>query len=144
MPINHFINTTKLQRGVTLLEVLITLIILAVGLLGLLSLQTISLKNNHSAQQRTVATMHAYDILDRIRLNTSADYTLTLAATPAGAGLKNTDLIEWIGNIATDLPLGDGSVAIAGDVVTVSVQWDDSRGANGGNNAQTFTVSTQR
>ena len=142
MSLNHFIKMGKIQRGVTLIEVLVTLIILAVGLLGLLSLQTISLKNNLSAQQRTVATMHAYDLLDRIRLNTSADYTLNFGATISGSTLKDTDLTEWTTNIAADLPAGDGAVVISGDIVTVSVRWDDSRGAGG--NIQTFTVSTQR
>jgi len=82
------------QKGFTLLEILVTLVILAIGLLGLLSLQMVSLKNNHSAQLRTTAIVHAYDILDRIRLNKSADYTVAIGATVTGTGLKNLDLAE--------------------------------------------------
>lgn len=135
--------TTKQQRGFTLLEILVTLVILAIGLLGLLSLQMVSLKNNHSAQLRTTAIVHAYDILDRIRLNKSADYTVAIGATVTGTGLKNLDLAEWKANLAADLPSGDGGITILGDIVTIEVQWNDERGTSGASN-QSFTVSTQR
>lgn len=137
--------TNSQQKGFTLLEILVTLVILAIGLLGLLSLQMVSLKNNHSAQLRTTAIVHAYDILDRIRLNKSADYTVAIGATVTGTGLKNLDLAEWKANLATDLPSGDGSISYPGtaDIVTVTVQWNDERGTSGATN-QSFTVSTQR
>jgi len=142
------INTTKQMRlnktsGFSMLEVLISIFVLAVGLLGLLNLQMTSLKNNHSAQYRTSATVLAYDIFDRMRLNRDADYTLTMASTPAGTGLKNADLIAWVADIAATLPSGDGSVTISGDIVTVVVQWNDARGT-GGDTSQQFTVSSER
>ncbi len=136
------------QKGFTLLEILVTLVILAIGLLGLLSLQMVSLKNNHSAQQRTTAIVHAYDILDRIRLNKTADYTIALGATTSGTALKDTDITEWTTNLGIDLPSGQGSITDDGTIVTVTVQWDDSRGGvqskgtSGG--TQSFTVSTQK
>ncbi len=131
------------ESGFSMLEVLISIFVLAIGLLGLLSLQMTSLKNNHSAQYRTSATVLAYDILDRMRLNRDADYSLTMSATPAGTGLKNTDLIAWVSDIATTLPSGDGSVSISGDIVTVIVQWNDERGTEG-SATQQFTVSSER
>jgi len=131
------------QTGFSLLEILISIVILAIGLLGLAALQTTSLKNNHSAQYRTTATVSAYDIIDRMRLNPNADYTLTLATTPSGTSLKDIDLVEWINNLANELPLGDGAIAINGEIVTVTVQWDDSRGT-GGNDKQSFIVRTER
>ncbi|NJN46951.1 MAG: type IV pilus modification protein PilV [Candidatus Competibacteraceae bacterium] len=57
------------QFGFTLLEVLVALIILAIGLLGLASFQAIGLRSNHSAQLRTQATILSYDIMDRMRAN---------------------------------------------------------------------------
>jgi type IV pilus assembly protein PilV len=138
------INLNK-ASGFSLLEVLISIFVLAIGLLGLLNLQMISLKNNHSAQYRTSATVLSYDIIDRMRLNRDADYTLTMATTPSGTGLKNTDLLEWINELSSTLPSGDGSVAVAGDIVTVVVQWDDSRGnITGAPSTQQFTVSSER
>ncbi len=140
-------NTSSLSiqktKGFSMIEVLVSLFILGVGLLGLATLQMTNLKNNHSAQQRTTATVLAYDLFDRIRLNKTADYTLTMASEPSGTTLKDTDLIAWINSIDATLPDGDGAVSIAGDIVTVTVQWNDSRGLDG-NDAQTFSVSTQR
>lgn len=139
------------QSGFSLLEILISLVILAIGLLGLAALQTASLKNNHSAQYRTTATVLAYDIIDRMRLNQNADYTLTMAATPSGRTLKDTDLIAWTTNLNNELPAGDGAVALNGDIVTVTVQWDDSRGddnvtreATGYDGTRSFIVRTER
>ena len=129
--------------GFSLLEILIAIFILAIGLLGLAALQTTSLKNNHSAQYRTTATVLAYDIIERMRLNQNADYTLTLTATPSGSTLKDADLIAWTTNLASELPLGDGSIAINGEIVTVTVQWDDSRGTQG-SDTQSFIVRTER
>ena len=60
------------QRGFTLLEVLIAVMLLAVGLLGLAGLQAVSLRNNHSAYLRSQATMLTYDIIDSMRTNRSA------------------------------------------------------------------------
>jgi len=128
--------------GFTLLEILITVFILAIGLLGLAALQMTSLKNNHSAQHRTSAVVLAYDIVDRMRLNKTANYTLAMNATPAGSTLKDTDLIEWTDELSSSIPSGDGSISIAGNIVTVVVQWDDSR-ATSGSATQSFTVSTE-
>jgi len=134
---------TRKQTGFSLLEVLISIVVLAIGLLGLAALQTTSLKNNHSAQYRTTATVLSYDIIDRMRLNQTADYSLTLAATPSGATLKDTDLLAWTTSLSNELPAGDGAIAINGDIVTVTVQWDDSRGSQG-SNTQSFIVRTER
>lgn len=136
--------TPSRHAGFSLLEILISIFILAIGLLGLAALQTTSLKNNHSAQYRTTATVAAYDIIDRMRLNPNADYTLTLATTPSAVStLKDTDLLAWTTSLAAELPLGDGAIAINGDILTVTVQWDDSRGTQG-NAAQSFVVRTER
>jgi type IV pilus assembly protein PilV len=136
----RFVNR---QSGFTLLEVLVTLIILAIGLLGLLNLQIVSLKNNHSALHRTVAIMHAYDILDRIRLNRTANYTVGFDTVISGTDLANQDLTEWKSNLSVDLPEGNGAITINGDMVDIQVRWNDQRGTSG-DNRQTFTVSSQR
>jgi len=114
--------------GFSLLEILITVFILAIGLLGLAALQMTSLKNNHSAQHRTSAVVLAYDIADRMRLNKGT--------------LEPGDLIDWKTELSTSIPSGDGSVAITGNIVTVVVQWDDSR-ATSGTTTQSFSVDTE-
>jgi type IV pilus assembly protein PilV len=117
------------QRGVTLLEVLISIVVLAVGLLGYAGLQTVSLKNNLSAYHRSQATMLAYDVIDRIRADqvNAAAYTLTFDDTPAG------DLANWLALVKAALPSSDAQIAFPdppGSVpftVQVTIRWDDDR-----------------
>lgn len=139
------INSTHNSNGFSLLEVLVSVFILAIGLLGLASLQINSLKNNHSAQYRTTATVLAYDIIDRMRLNRVQSYDLTKAATHSGSGLNNTDLTEWLTQVTNDLPSGKGEVGSSGDIVTVTVYWDDARAENADTASEkSITVSSER
>ncbi|MDR0736410.1 MAG: type IV pilus modification protein PilV [Zoogloeaceae bacterium] len=55
------------REGFTMIEVLVTLVILSLGLLGLAGLQISSLKMSQSAGARSVASQYAYAILDKIR-----------------------------------------------------------------------------
>jgi len=136
----------KNNKGFTLFEIMIALFVLSVGLLGLAGLQMSGLKNNHSAHFRTQATLHAYGILDRMRVNRAVaiagGYDIALASPPpTGSGLANTDRKDWLDSLVAALPAGDGAIATSGGVTTVTVQWDDSRGS-AGSSTQTFTVST--
>jgi len=60
---------TNQQSGFSLLEVLISLLVLGIGLLGLGGLQVASLKGTTNAHSRTIATMFAMDLADRMRAN---------------------------------------------------------------------------
>ena len=78
---------SKAQRGVSLLEVLITVLVLSVGLLGLAALQATGTKFNHGAYLRTQATALAYEMSDRMRTEVDGDFTTGLADVyDAGAG----------------------------------------------------------
>lgn len=57
------------QAGVGLVEVLVTLLVLAVGLLGLVGMQLAAKRAGFEATQRTIATGLARDLLERIRSN---------------------------------------------------------------------------
>ena len=63
------INIYKNQLGFTLLEVLISVVILAVGLLGIAALQLNMIRSNHSAQLRAIAVAQANSMIDRMRAN---------------------------------------------------------------------------
>lgn len=122
----------RLQSGITLIEILVALLVLSIGLLGLANLQAVGLRANHNAYLRSQATFLAYDIVDRMRANRppalSGSYDIALDDTPAGAGVPADDLDEWKTMLAGRLPAGDGSVGVSDGVVTVVVEWDDSRG----------------
>ena len=82
-------QTIKGSRGFTLIEVLVSVLVLAIGLLGLASLQANSMKHNHNAYLRSQATVLAYDIIDRMRANISTaeagNYDTAGSDTPSGS-----------------------------------------------------------
>lgn len=122
------------QKGFTLLEVLVAMLVLSIGLLGLAGLMASSLRNNHSAYYRSQATWLAYDVIDRMRTNrpNALDYVVGIGGAPVAGGLAGDDVTDWKAMIANSLPEGDGSVAVmvAGEArtVTVTIQWNDERG----------------
>lgn len=80
------------QRGVTLIEALIAGVILAIGILGVVSLLALSKVSQHETIQRTRAVSLADDILERIRRN------------PEGIATYRT------GNTGFESPLGNGTI----------------------------------
>jgi len=69
------------QEGFSLVEVLIALVILAVGLLGLAMFQITAIKGNAIASKWTVATELAQDRLERFR---HVDWTTIQSSVPGG------------------------------------------------------------
>lgn len=145
------------QRGFTLVEVLVSALILAIGLVGVAALQAQAMLNNQSAFMRSQATALAYDLADRMRSNivgaNVGAYNPGVAAlnascnTVSGCGptaLAQNDLAEWNAAIATYLPAGRGFVCVdstpddgtgpgnpqcdnAGGQFSIKIWWDDDR-----------------
>jgi len=131
----------KTQRGTTLVEVLVALVVLSVGLLGIAALQMTSLRNNRGAHLRSQAQVLAYDIADRMRANRNVAlanaYVVALGVTPAGGTLNALDLQEWKATLAQALPSGDGEITRVGNMFRIRIRWTDSLGM------QTFDTRTQ-
>lgn len=138
------------QAGFTLVEILVTVVVVAIGLLGLAGLQAASLKFNSTAYQRSQATSLAYDIADRMRANASAAlgarggfYNVNFNfAAPAGNTLAATDLREWRQALINTLPVGTGEIRQnpGTNVFVITIQWDDSRGQDA---LQQFAMMTE-
>jgi type IV pilus assembly protein PilV len=142
-------STRRRSGGFSLIEVLIAVLILAIGLLGLAGLQTYSLQSNLNAYQRSQANTLIYEIIDAMRTNReiarAGGYNLDFGVVPAGASIADLDRIGWRLRVTTLLPAGDTRIqSLGGDLFTVSIRWDDSKraGAAAGT-TQTFTVTTQ-
>jgi type IV pilus assembly protein PilV len=75
-------------RGVSLIEVLVSLVILSVGVLAVVGLQLVSKRNNADAGQRSIAAQLAYDMAERMRANASTailpSYLIGTTSLPAG------------------------------------------------------------
>lgn len=140
-----FVPSVHRQSGLSLLEVLVAIVILSLGLLGMAGLQAASLRTSQGSFYRAQAAQYADDMAERMRANLgqARTYGLALAdAAPTGTSVRDRDLADWLAKLRT-LPGGDGSVAIdlANNLVTITVQWDDTR-AGGPANAN-YTVVTR-
>ena len=139
------INTRRAeQTGFTLIEVLITMVILSIGLLGIAGMQAAGLRNNHSAYTMTQASNLAMDMIDRIRANSTAaadyvgfDSNTSVTANPgcisAGctpAQLAEFDKFQWSQPLeAADkpvLPDGRGVITQNGDELIVTILWHEA------------------
>jgi type IV pilus assembly protein PilV len=133
-------------RGFSLIEVLVAVVVLSIGLLGLAALQVSGLRVGQSSFYRAQAAQFATDMADRLRANLGEARTCELALADATPTSPTTtcqrDLAEWRTRLAT-LPGGNGAVEVdlAANMVTVTVQWDDSRG--GGATDSTFALVTR-
>lgn len=128
------------QRGVSLIEVLVTIVVLSLGLLGLAALQALGLKAGESSHYRANAAFLAQDMVDRMRANLEAarsgKYNLKMGdpAPDSDSPMENVDRKQWFAAMKRALPDADAAIEVdklaVGDsyVVTVTVQWDDRRG----------------
>ena len=66
------------EHGFTLIEVLVAMLIVAVGVLGVAGMQVVSLQQNRNALLRDQALQSGNDILDRMRANALTDYAPVL------------------------------------------------------------------
>ena len=134
------------ESGFSMVEVLVALVVLAIGLLGIAALYLNSLQSGRTAIYRTQAINLAADLADRIRMNRTAQAAYDTAFADAEAAvaacetvggctdvdLASTDLANWKQEIAQQLPGGEGQVAVtlpvaAGEPANyvVTVRWTE-------------------
>ncbi len=139
------------SKGFTLLEVLVSLVILAVGLLGFAGMQARMIKLNQSASERSLAIMASYSMLDAIRANRAQalagtyNFDQTCSVTDSSEGLAASDQQFWLAALKASLGNSDatcGAINCTSDGnCTVSIWWDDSR--SGGSATQLFVVQSR-
>lgn len=143
---NHA-GVVERESGFTLIEILVSLIVLAVGFLGMAALQSSSMQGTASTYFRTQADMLANDLSERIRANRTGseagDYAYggggAAAASCGGtdscdsATMAQADIDEWSDWVENSLPSGDAIVTELGqNFWAIQVMWDERRnGATG-------------
>lgn len=140
------------ERGLSMIEVMVAVLVLSLGLLGLAALQGVSLRNNQSANYRTQATNLAYEFIDTARAYsdrnpqnllalvqplTTWSKSCSIGADPtyacaASDDALNCDRARWAQKLCRTMPNGRGRVALdtstAAPTITVSLCWSDDRG----------------
>jgi type IV pilus assembly protein PilV len=137
------------QKGASMIEVLITMIVVALGLLGHASLIAVSAKDNNTAYMRSQATLLAHDILERLRLNPvkakAGDFNIAIGTAPDNdTNIENIELNNWRDNINQALPGGTGSVSVDGaGNTTIVIRWDEVvKGDANGAGTTSFTTQS--
>ena len=118
MKSSHTVSKNFLwQSGVSLLEVLVALFVLAVGLLGVIALQAETIKLNQQAYGSTQAILAANDAAERMRVNLPAYVsTLSKAQQEQPLDLDRADLlndaayVEWQTMVTNAVPGGKGEI----------------------------------
>jgi type IV pilus assembly protein PilV len=118
------------QQGVGLIEVLITVLLLATGLLGIAGMQLRSLKQNDEALLRTQANFLAYDILERVRMASPVAPDALVIPSPGDL----TALAE------AQLPEGDATIICNNlRLCNVTITWAESVRSNDAKDQQAST-----
>jgi type IV pilus assembly protein PilV len=148
---------TKKQMGFTLVEVLVTTLILSIGMLGILTMQARSLQYNHQAYLRSQAIFLIDSIIDKMRSNTGSisESEYLTHFTNSHASISNNcisssctsmqiadwDKKTWKSEIALALPEGKGAISNVGErTFNVRVRYTAQRA---GNNPDQLDVTVQ-
>jgi len=133
-------NARPVEKGFSLIEVMVALLVLSVGMIGIAALHGQSLSAGQTAQFRSLAINLAADMADRIRVNRLAQAAYAGAAAnnncdPAGGGgvdctpaqMAAHDLFLWNQLVQQQMPNGQTAVAFnAGTnppTYTITVTW---------------------
>ncbi len=129
------------NRGFTLIEVLVALVVMSVGMLGIAALYLEGLRASRTAVYRTTAVNLAADMADRIRANQRAQ--LAYAGTGPGsdeacvngaadctpAALAADDWFSWSRQLNASLPVGSTAqidvVAAASTIYAIRIEWPE-------------------
>lgn len=134
------------QSGMTLIEVLVALLILSVGALGAAAVQLNALKLTDSALRTTEASVIAHDMLERVRANPQANYSLASSGEAPEVGNpddpRQQDLFDFASNLKRMGESAEGRISATDNAVIIQIDWSDARGARQDGHRETFMLSS--
>lgn len=122
------------QSGLTLLEIMVTLVILSLGLLGLAGLQMTGLKNNRAAYYNAVAGQAVQDITERLRVDAATRNTVTGGTIRSVTGNNESceeeepEFNDRVACVVSSLPGGQARISELDDdpkTMYIAVRWTD-------------------
>ena len=118
------VNLNAAQRGATLLEALIGILIFSVGILALVGMQALAIKHMSDAKYRSDAAFFANEIIGQMWVNRGSLGSYAYAGTGAPPAAINS----WVTSIQNSLPGVTAAanlpiITVAGTTVTVTVRW---------------------
>lgn len=131
----------KTQKGITLIEVLVTLVILSVSLLGLAALQATSLKTIYASESKVLAGVLARSYAEAASANQDLmNSSFTATTSNCQSGMSRVDIKNsWLNDIACSLgpdvfvsvePSGSGlsiSISVSEEYIEEESDNDNSR-----------------
>lgn len=139
----------RAQSGFGLIEVMIAVVILAIGLLGVGATLAVTLRNNQSSMHRTQASIQAHAAMDMMRADKAnaviGKYNLSswTCDAPSDDNSQGAALASWMGALKSELgPDACGRIVCSNLLCSVDVKWDDSRGMEG-EQEQTFSIASR-
>jgi type IV pilus assembly protein PilV len=140
-------SARKHQTGFGLVEVLVSLLIVSIGLLGIASLQIVALRNVGSSMERSQAVIQTYSYMDVLRANRPqaviSNLDMPMTCDPENLAGSLVEQRKWLTQLHDTLGLEScGKVeCLGGGKCTITVQWDDSH-AQGGLQQQQLVTET--
>ena len=126
------------MRGIGLIEVMVSVLILAVGLLGVAAMQAVALRGGQSSLESTQAVIQTNAILEAMRVNRATANgfnTGTLRCSEAAGG--NALVEAWLEDLKTSIGTPEdattcGQIVGCPEACVITVRWDDSRAGGAG------------
>ncbi|MCU0964742.1 MAG: type IV pilus modification protein PilV [Burkholderiaceae bacterium] len=130
--------TIHAPRGITLIEVMVSVLLLTIGLLGAAAVQLSAARNNQSAFEQAQVAVQVQGMLDAMRNNLagviggSYDHASWTCVAPTGTTLAQTDAASFLDTLRSQVnPSACMHITCIARDCTVGVRIDDSRGLGG-------------
>jgi type IV pilus assembly protein PilV len=135
---------------------MIAVLVLAIGMLGMAALQSVTLRNSNSSSGRSQAVVQTYSLFDMLRLDRAraqaGAFNVPGWQCTAGAAANASDKTDytvfngWLAQVQANLgdPGACGRVSCDVNQCVVGIRWDDSRPTGAAADKQLAVETTSR